>query len=172
MKLFIWILVSFILCILFIWKAFAATTIRDQAEPYVGSAEAAVVEAVCNQIGEAERIDPWLIASVWQYENAFNKYSKSKYVGGLQLSSDKLKHFKEYQHADGSAFDRYDWKDHIWFGVRMWRLSADKGYSLRQALRPWGVRTKAIRLYRLVRGTTDQWASYTVKCHGNHYTAS
>ena len=110
------------------------TDIYTLAVPYVGEEEAAVCSAVCYELGELEDIDPLVIADVWLYQAGFQKRPKGFYIGGLQLHPDHLNHFSEY----GLRID--DWKHWIWYGVKLWRGSADKDRTLRQALQPWGVR--------------------------------
>jgi len=146
------------LCILVLQRcAYAAEpSISELATKFVGEEEAAVVEAVCFEVGEEYDIDPWLIAWVWRYEAGFQKYPDGYYLGGLQLDPEiHLKHFKEY------GLDPTSWKDWIRYGVQLWRLSADKDYSLFQALEPWGVRGKAMKAYKKTRGSYDRWDSFT-----------
>jgi hypothetical protein len=130
------------------------TSIAALATEFVGEEEAAVVETVCFEIGEEENIDPWLIACVWRYEAGFRKDPPGYYIGALQLDPDHLEHFKEY------GFDPTWWKDWIRYGVHLWHLSSENELSLFEALEPWGVRCKAMRLYKKVRGDYDDWDSF------------
>jgi hypothetical protein len=125
------------------------------ADRYVSTDEANTMAAVIDECAIEYSLDPWLIAYMIELESGFHKDPRGYYKGALQLSRDYLKHFKS------AGLDPKSWKAWIEYGCMMMRTSADKGYSIQKALRPWGVRSRAIRKYKLKRGSTKGWNQYS-----------